>query len=972
MNPHRTLQARSQCFAAVVFLGAALSLEAVEARAAEGPRLSAGYGNLPLSFEANLGQSETPVRFLARGQGYGLFLTPTEAVLSLSPQTRNRNGSAAPAAVVRMGFVGANENPQISGLDRLPGTSNYFIGDDPARWQRDVPNFARVRVAGVYPGVDLIYHGNQRQLEYDLMVAPGADPRRIAFAFEGVRKLSIDPEGNLVLRTRDGDIVQHKPVIYQEVGGKREPVGGGYVLRANRRVGFKVARYDTSRPLVIDPVLSYSTYLGGTGNDIGRAIAVDGAGSAYVAGGTTSTNFPGAGGSPIQPNLLGSGDVFVTKLNAAGSALVYSTYLGGSGLDTAYAIAVDSTGAAYVTGETDSPTVAGPGNIPYPRVGAIQGVYAGGGDAFVTKINPAGNALVYSTYLGGSGTERGYGIAVDASFNAYVTGHTSSVNGPGNFPTAFPFQSQNGSLGNFDAFVTKINATGSALVYSTYLGGNASEYSLDGGAIAVDADGNAYVGGTTASANFPGASSSTIQGTYGGGTNDGFVVKFNSAGSALLYSTFLGGGGYDAVNGIAIDAGRNAYAAGYTTSIDFPTASPLQPSKGDVGSGEDAFVSKLNPAGSALVYSTYLGGSGGERAFDIAVDGGGNATVCGFTSSGDFPTVAPFQPVRGGTGDAFVSRVNAGGSALTYSTYLGGSSGSEQAHAIALDGAGNAYVTGETSSTNFPTARPYQSTFGGAGTDAFVAKVLAVVPPGDFDGDGKSDIVWRNTTNGTNAVWYMNGLAVTGGGAFNVAPTSWSIVGVGDFNGDGHPDIVWRNTNGSNAVWYMNGLTVIGGGSFNAASTDWSIVGVADFNGDGHPDIVWRNFNGSNAVWFMNGLTVTGGGAFDAASTDWSIVGVADFNGDGHPDIVWRNVNGSNAVWYMDGLTLSGGAGFTSAPTAWSIVGVGDFNGDGKPDIAWRNTTNGSNAIWYMDGLNVIGGGAFNSAPTSWSIVGPK
>jgi len=766
MKPHTREPARKRCFTAGVLLGAAfVALEvdgqAVTALAEPGTaartRLLASYGNLPLSFEANQGQSEKRVKFLARGQGYGLFLTPTEAVLSLRASAQDKKHAvtepaatgnraapderARPAAVVRMRLVGANKHPRLTGLDPLPGRSNYFIGDDPARWQRDVPNYARVKYADVYPGIDLIYHGNQRQLEYDLVVAPAADPGRIALAFEGVQKLSLDPEGNLVLQTPRGDIAQHKPVIYQDIGGKREPVGGSYVLRAKQRVGFRVARYDTTRPLIIDPVLSYSTYLGGTGNDIGYAIAVDAFGEfVYVTGGTTSTNFPGVGGNSIQPNLLGSGDVFVTKLNAAVTAPVYSTYLGGSGLDTAYAIAVDITGAAYVTGETDSPTAAGVGNIPYPRVGPFQATYKGGGDAFVTKINPAGNALVYSTYLGGSGNERGYGIAVGIegsppfTFPAYVTGHTSTsqgvVPGPNDFPTVAPFQAQNGQFGSHDAFVTKFNAAGSALVYSTFLGGNGSEFSLDGGAIAVDGPGNAYVGGTTASTNFPGASASTIQPAYGGGgRSDGFVVKFNSTGSALLYSTYLGGSGDEAVNGIAVDGDLNAFVVGYTTSTNFPTVSPLQPSKGDVGSGEDAFVAKLNAAGSALVFSTYLGGSGGDRAYGVAVDIVGNAYVSGSTGSTNFPTVAPIQANNAGSRDAFISEFNPAGSALLFSTYLGGSTGDEFGYGIALDRFRNVYVTGSTSSANFPTAGPFQPTFGGSATDAFVAKISTAAPP---------------------------------------------------------------------------------------------------------------------------------------------------------------------------------------------------------------------------------------------------
>jgi hypothetical protein len=679
------------------------------------PHASAAYGQLPLTFESNLGQTDQRVRFLARGHRYSLFLTATEAVLSLSA------GECVPA-VVRMSLAGANAHPQLAGLDRQPGLSHYFIGDDPARWQRNVPSYASVRYAAVYPGIDLIYHGNNRQLEYDFAVAPGADPKRIAFTFDGVRKISVDADGNLVLATSGGDIVQHRPLVYQDIDGQRVSVDGAYRLLGEHRVGFQVASYDRSRALIIDPVLVYATYLGGSSNDIARAIAVDGSGGVYVTGETNSVNFPSASSSSVQPATAGSTDVFVAKLNAAGSALVYSTYLGGSGGDSGYAIAVDSGGNAYVTGETNSPTAAATGNIPFPRVGAFQTNYNGGGDAFFTKLSADGSAIVYSTYLGGTGVERGYGVAVDSVGAAYFTGFTNSVN----FPTVFPFQGVNGGGGNYDAFVVKLNAAGSAMVYSTYLGGNASEYSIDGGAIAVDGSGNAYVAGTTASTNFPGASASTIQPANGGGFNDGFVVKLNTDGNAIVYSSYLGGSGYDAVNGIALDAQANAYVTGYTDSPNFPTVSPIQATRN--GFGDDAFVAKVNAAGSALVYSTYLGGSGSDIAYDIAVDSRGRAFVSGSTSSSNFPTAGAIQPYFSAPA-IFVSELNPAGSALLFSTYYGGSNGSQHGYGIAFDTIGNAYVTGDTSATNFPTTAAFQPAYAGSGTDAFILKIFVGVEP---------------------------------------------------------------------------------------------------------------------------------------------------------------------------------------------------------------------------------------------------
>jgi hypothetical protein len=752
-------------------------------------RLAVSYGTVPLSFVANEGQTDEQVKFLARGQGYSLFLTPRGAILSLrAPQ---RSGSEEAAAVVRMRLVGANQHPHVVGLDLLPGKSNYFIGDA-SQWRRDVPNYARVKYTAVYPGIDVVYYGNQRQLEYDIVVAPHADPARIALAFDGVQGLSLDTQGNLLLQTSHGNITQHKPVIYQDIGGTREAVDGRYVLRGDDRVGFQIARYDTSQELVIDPVLAYSTYLGGTNNDIGHAIAVDSAGNAYVTGETLSLDFPGSAASGIQATRSGSVDVFVTKLNATGSALVYSTYLGGSSGDWGYAIAVDSGGNAYVTGQTDSGTPT-PSSVPFPTtVGARQTIYKLGGDAFVTKLNAAGNALVYSTFLGGGGTERGYGIAVDDLGNAYVTGHTNSDNvssGPtGGFPTVNPLQANNNSPGIYDVFVSKLNPTGSALIYSTYLGGTGNDYSLDGGDIAVDSDGNAYVGGS-AGANFPGVTA--IQGTYGGGVTDGFVAKLNAAGSGLFYSTYLGGTGYDAVHGVAVNSGGEVFVTGYTDSTNYPVYGPtscvtiylcrlliLQESK---GTGEDAFVSKLNATGTALVYSTYLGGSGGERAYDIAVDSAGDAHIAGWTTSSNFPTAGAIQGVNGGSGgDAFITALNASGQSLLFSTFMGGNAGSETARGITLDLAGNIFVTGDTNSTNFPTLVPLQATRSGSiGTDGFVARITPATtlePPTDLivtSSNGSTvTVTWRAPAAGRPPTGYLLEGGVTPGGVLASLPTN--------------------------------------------------------------------------------------------------------------------------------------------------------------------------------------------------------
>jgi hypothetical protein len=643
-----------------------------------------------------------------------------------------------------MKLVGANGAAKAFGGDELPGKSNYFIGNDPKKWRTNVPTYAKVRYKDVYPGIDLVYHGNQRQLEYDFVVAPGADPKVIQLAVAamspspngGLRPpLRVDANGDLVVATEGGEVRFHKPIVYQsaEDGVNRDSklqnrklLDGHYLLTADNRIHFEILSYDKSKPLVIDPVLIYSTYLGGSGSEEAWAIAVDSSGNAYVAGATNSVDFPTM--NPVQGmcrNCTGGGaNAFVTKLSATGSALVYSTYLGGTypgdeglpgpGGDGAVSIAVDSSGSAYVAGWTYS--------TDFPTVNAVQAFNAGLEDAFVAKLGPAGNALVYSTYLGGSGNDLVSGIAADSSGNAYVAGYTGSTD----FPTLNPIQPAYAG-GVWDAFVTKFSTTG-ALVYSTYLGGSGDDV---GFGIAVDSSGNAYVAGATSSTNFP--TMNPLQAANAGNC-DVFVAKLNAAGSALVYSTYLGGSGNDGyivnVGGlgvsIAVDSSGNAYVAGGTESTDFPTVNPIQPAY--AGGSSDAFVAEINAAGSALVYSTYLGGSGQDAAWAIAVDSSGNAYVAGYTGSTDFPTLNPIQPAfAGGVYDAFVAEINAGGSALVYSTYLGGT-GYDYGFGMAVDSAGNAYVAGYTTSTDFPTMNPLQPAYAGGNGDAFVAKLSPLTP----------------------------------------------------------------------------------------------------------------------------------------------------------------------------------------------------------------------------------------------------
>ena len=422
--------------------------------------VGAAYGQLPLSFEPNRGQAEANARFLAGGPGYRILLGENGAVLSLS---QSAHGRVLPPAPLGMRFLGANPAPLIEPGARLTGTVNYLVGSDRSRWHTGIPTFSRVRYRSLYPGISLDFYGNQRSLEYDFTVAPGADPRSIALGFSGARAMRLDAAGNLVLRVGGQRVRELAPVAYQLIRGRRQPVASRFVLIGARAVGVRTGSYDRHRPLVIDPTLSYSTYLGGSDNaasgEHGQGIAIDAQGSAYVTGITTSTDFPTQ--SPFQGSNNGGSDAYVAKLNASGTALVYSTYLGGSSNETGYGIAVDSARDAYVTGDTTS--------TDFPTKNPLQAANNGGGDGFVTELDPTGSTLVYSTYIGGTGNDDPRAIAVDSAGSAYITGQTNSLD----YPTHNAVQAANN--GGYDAFATKLSPGGSALVYSTYLGGGGSD-----------------------------------------------------------------------------------------------------------------------------------------------------------------------------------------------------------------------------------------------------------------------------------------------------------------------------------------------------------------------------------------------------------------------------------------------------------------------------------------------------------------
>ncbi len=679
-------------------------------------------GKMPLSFEPNAGQTDRSVRFMTHAPGGTLYFTPSEVVLVLQGGQEqvdkavaaievgrvDQNSISDTQSVVRMQFVGADGASVLQGSEQLPGRVNYFIGNDPSRWQNNLPTYGNITYRGLYSGIDLTYSGTGGQLKGTYAVAAGSDPSQIRWRYSGAEKVSVDKAGDLqIYLASESNGVQavsvreQAPVAWQEIGGQRLPVSARYVVGSNGDVNFALGSYNHSHPLTIDPTLTYSSYLGGNGNDYGNEMKVDAAGNIYVAGNSFSTNFPTV--NPIQPANAGGNDAFVSKLNPTGSALIYSTYLGGAANEVGWGLDIDAAGSAYVTGFTLSSN--------FPTVNAYQPSNAGAQDSFLAKLNPSGSALVYSTYLGGSALDYTYDVAVDAGDNAYVIGLTASTN----FPTVNPYQPNNG--GGSDVFVTKFNPTGSALVYSTYLGGNSGDV---GWGIAVDTASNAYMMGSTFSSNFPTAN--PIQPSYGG-SRDVFVTKLNAAGSALVYSTYLGGSAFDGPGGVSVDGAGNAYVEGDTNSTNFPTANAYQPNN----AGQyDIFVTKINAAGTAFIYSTYLGGSGFEFGGDVAADSAGNAYVTGSTSSTNFPTLDPIQTANAGLSDAFVTRLNAAGSALVHSTYLGGT-GADDGWSIVPTGSGNIYLSGRTESVDFPVANPYQSSNAGQ-ADAFIVRITESLP----------------------------------------------------------------------------------------------------------------------------------------------------------------------------------------------------------------------------------------------------
>lgn len=680
---------------AVILLGMVLLLSVTRSSIVPNTTVaSLNQLNLPLAFSPNVGQTDESAQFVAHDMGGTLFFTANSVVLSLPDTT----------TPFEMQFEGANSAPVINSQQQLQGKVNYILGNDPSQWHTDLPTYEGITYKNLYPGISLHYDGVNGRLKGTYTVAPGANPNLIRWQHLNANKIIINKMGSLVVTGADANIIltEQTPIAWQEINGQTQPVTAAYNIGNNGTISFNLGEYNASYPLIIDPTLVYSTTLGGTGFEHTDDIALDANGNVYITGLTSSTDFPTQ--NPYQENQPKS-DAFVAKINSDGTELVYSTYIGGDQDDEGTGIAVNSNGEAYITGATDSTN--------FPTVNPVQANLDGLDDAYILALNAAGNDLVYSTFLGGSGVDDAEAIALDTSGNAYVTGMTTSHN----FPTKDAYDDSFSGIS--DAFITKINSGGTEWVYSTYLGGS----QIDGGEdIGVD-DTGVYVLGNTFSTNFPvqNAYQESNQGTY-----DIFVTKFNAAGDGLLYSTYLGGSNVDYGYGLAVLNGQ-AYLTGNTESTDFPTAVPIQAAH--AGGTSDAIVATLGATGDTLIFSTYLGGGGDDKGYGLAVSAAADMVATGYTYSSDFPTETPLQANMSGASDAYVTKLNPDG--LIYSTFLGGSS-NDTGYAVALDSENNAYVAGVTGSSDFPSGNALNSV-SEAETDVFVVKINDegddVIPP---------------------------------------------------------------------------------------------------------------------------------------------------------------------------------------------------------------------------------------------------
>lgn len=905
-----------------------------------------------LVFEPNVGQTDPRVRFVSRGPGHALFLTDQGAVLRVSPPAAGGRAGLARAAgaVVTMTLAGAATPTEVAGHAPLPGANHYLIGRDPSGWHRDVPRYGEVRYTGVYPGVDTVWYGNEGELEYDFVVAPGADPGQIAMRFDGARDIAIDATGNLVLDTAAGPVVQKRPIAYQVVDGARRTVDAAYRVLADGAIGFATGAFDAALPLVIDPVLGYSTYLGGDGQDESAEMAVDDAGNTWISGLTNSVEFPWDMGNDSEFSG-GAFDAYVCRFTANGG-IPTCAYIGGSGEDGAWGLAIGPDGKAYVSGYTFS--------ADFPTVDPAQATPGGHADAFLLRINATADGLDFSTYYGGNDFENARGLHVDNHGRAYITGETWSH---GNTLPVTAGAYQTTDTAGADVFVAKFAADGT-LEASTYLGGSGDDL---GRGITTDLGGNVFLTGKTVSADFP--LESPLLPPGGGG--DAFLSVLDGTLAGLLLSTPVGGSAEDWGYSVVVDHMDRLTLAGFTYSADFPVHQAAQPTH---GGDMDGFLMRLD-LGAGIGFSTFMGGSDLDDLRHIAVDPAGNTYWLGYTQSGNFPLKHQLAALDGQ--DAVLAKFDPTGK-LLLSTPLGGGNW-EIGTGVGLDFDGNVHVAGFTTSVDMPLAGAFQQVPGSAesddglalaSSDLFVSRFTEPALDqwrGDFDGDGTDDILMRNNATGANTIW-RSGNSRTTQRMTRILDLHWRIVGVGDFDGDGASDVFWRHAaTGGNAIW-SGALSNAQLPVDNVTNTNWEVQAVADFDADGKDDVVWHDpTTGASSLWYSanpdsatNLVTIT--------NLAWDIVGAGDLDGDGQADLVWRvERTGQNAVWrsgdHGDQLDIARVAG------AWKVAGIADYHGDGTADLLWRHLQTGRNVLW--DGGNREASTNVTPVPgQAWQVAG--